>query len=408
MAVQRTEPIAKPAGGLRPLLQLLRALLALLRAWILPLLGVRKRKRTRPWQIRIERKTTAAALSDADANDLLQRHRDLQDCEQISGLAQSYRLPESDFFGDPHQVEKLMRSLIAQNPPWLFVGKTQAGEGLTGASVSREFLLREQITREWQNVTLYIPSDEWRDLPLSSLTLRPTKTVNEVWKARLMDQILPPEVMLDRHSRGEISIPDRERKHQRLEFETTQRKMEMVTRKPVPVPIEMTGDSGAESQFLYVLLDYSASMRGKSAVLAMAVISAVLRANLGDREARYIYRRFAVAGEMYPNLLLPPFQAKTLEEKDALLTEILKTNFNGEATHVNDALKSALQDIESLRNEERIDADVLLVTDGAAEIFGNTQELLEAHHVKLHTVMVTSQPNPSLEAISESFTALDI
>ena len=394
--------------GVRALWDTLRSLLKAWLALFASLIGVKKRGRVRPWRIRVGRKTEAIALQDADLNDLLQRHRDLQDIERLAGVAASYRMPESDFFADPAQVERLLRSLLAQNPPWLFVGKNASGQGTNGGTKSREFLLREQVTRDWQDVTLFTPADEWRDLPLASLTMRPTKTVNEVWRARLMDQVLPPEVLLDRHQRGEIAIPDRDRKRQRLEFLPIQRKMEIVTRKPIPVPIEMAGDGGTESQFLYVLLDYSASMRGKSAILAMAVISAVLRANLGDREARYIFRRYAVAGEMYPNLLLPPLQARTLAEKDALLEAILKTNFNGEATHVNDALKSAVEDIERLRNDERINADILLVTDGAAAIVGNTRELLEAHGVKVHTVMVTAEPNPELESLSESFTALDI
>lgn len=409
MATTQITEKSATQGGIR---NQVHSLLVLLKEWMklfAQLFGLSKRGKARAWKIRIGRKgAPTATAGDADLNQLLQRHRDLQDVDRIAKLAANYCLPESDHFADPAHVEKLMRSLIAQNPPWLFLGKNVNGQGAQGGAASREFILREQITREWKNVTLHTPQDEWRDLPLASLTIRPTKTMNEVWKARMLDQILPPEVLLDRHGRGEIFIQCRERKRLRLDFDTIQRKVEIITRKPVPVPVEMAGDGGMESQFLYVLLDYSASMRGKSAVLAMAVISAVLRANMGDREARYIFRRFALAREIFPSMLLPPLQAKTLAEKDALLDTILQTNFNGEATHVNDALRAAVEDIEALRDNERISADILLVTDGAALIFDSTRELIENYNVKIHTVMCTPTSNPTLEAISESFTSLDI
>jgi uncharacterized protein with von Willebrand factor type A (vWA) domain len=101
-------------------------------------------------------------------------------------------------------------------------------------------------------------------------------------------------------------------------------------------------------------------------------------------------------------------QARTVREKDALLDTILATNFNGSATHINDALEVALADIEHLRKTEQLEAGLLLVTDGRAELLESTHRRLRAANVKLHTVMVSPEHHPGLEAVSESFTALDI
>jgi uncharacterized protein with von Willebrand factor type A (vWA) domain len=149
-------------------------------------------------------------------------------------------------------------------------------------------------------------------------------------------------------------------------------------------------------------------MNGKSATLALAVIAAVLRANMGQRETRYLFRRYADIDNLWPRQVEPPLQATTLAEKDAFLEAIFATNFHGGATHVNDALQVAVSDIEALRREEYLDASILLVTDGRAEILNSARERLAEAKIKVHTVMVTPEANPGLEAISDSFTRLDI
>ena len=149
-------------------------------------------------------------------------------------------------------------------------------------------------------------------------------------------------------------------------------------------------------------------MQGKSATLALAVIAAVLRANMGQRNTRYLFRRYADMEEMWPRIVEAPVQAHSLEEKDSLLDTIFATNFSGSATHVNDALNVAVTDIENLRREEHLDAMLLLVTDGRAAIMESTGKRLQQAQVKMHTVMVTPEQNPDLAAISASFTALDI
>jgi len=201
-------------------------------------------------------------------------------------------------------------------------------------------------------------------------------------------------------------IPIRQGARQRLEFRPEERRLEITVRKRVPIPIDMEGGSGRGGQLLYFLLDYSASMQGKSAALAMAVIAATLRANMGQRDTRYLFRRYAE--ELWPRTVEPPIQARTLAEKDRLLDIILSTNFNGAATHVNDALDVAVTDIQNLRREESLEASMLLVTDGRAEILESTRLKLLAAGVKVHSIMVVPEKNPSLEALSESFTALDI
>ncbi len=389
------------------------ALKRLLRAWILLLGGLRslrRRVRARPprrWRVNVTT-AQAARMDRADVERLLARHRDLQDNEKLARAAAAFRLPESDFFADSARVETLMRRILEASPPWLRVSRKLAGGESGSDSQGQEFLLREQVVREWQDVNLLIPGETWSDRPLASLTMRPARMLEEVWKARMLDQILPPELMVDRMSRGELLVPARQGAKQRLEFKPVTRRMEIVVRKPVPVPIEREGGNGRGGQLLYILLDYSASMRGKNAVLALAVIAALIRANLGRGETRYLFRRYALDAGIWPPAVEPPAQARTLAEKDALLDVIFATNFNGSATHVNDALQIAITDVQNLRRAENLEAEILLVTDGAASMLEGMALRLRESNVTLHTVMVTAEPNPGLAAISESFTALDI
>jgi hypothetical protein len=371
------------------------------------LLGSRRRQ-ARPWRIKIGRRTQAVPLTAAEVSRLLQRQKDLKDLDRIADAAARFKLPESDFFADPAQIERLIQRILQENPPWLYVSRTVAGSDDGGDAEDQEFLWREQETREVQDVTLFFPDDNWRDLPLASMTMRPVKHLGEVWQARLLDQVLPPEVLLDRINRGDVLIPVRNDRRQQLEFRSEQRRMEVPVHKRVPIAIACSGSAGQGGQLLYVLLDSSASMRGGSATLALAAISAALRANLGQRSARYLFRRYAEQERIWPSVVEPPLQARTLEEKDKLLDVICATNFNGGATHVNHALDVAISDVQTLRRAEQLDASILLVTDGRAEMLESTGLRLRATGVKLHTVMVAPEPNPSLAAISESFTILDM
>ena len=389
------------------------ALKMLLRAWIL-LLGrfgaLRRKVRARAprrWRINVATQQ-AARIDKADVERLAQRHRDLGDSEKLAKVAASFRLPESDFFADPRHIETLLRRLLEANPPWLHVSKKLEGGNPGGDSQGQEFLLREQVVREWQDINLLIPDEAWEDRPLASLTMRPARMLEEVWKARLLDQVLPPEVLIDRMNRGELLVPFRQGAKQRLEFRSERRRIEITVRKPVPVPIEQEGGVGRGGQLLYILLDYSASMQGKNAVLALAVIAALVRANLGRGETRYLFRRYALDAEIWPPAVEPPVSARTLREKDTLLDLIFATNFNGGATHVNDALRIAIADVQTLRRTENLEAEILLVTDGRAELLEGMTLRLRESKVKLHTVMVTPETNPGLAALSESFTALDI
>ncbi len=394
--------------------------LTIIKEWLIALLTrnslfTRRRKRgARPWQLRVQPKTPVAmTLQQSDVDRLLQRHRDLKDMEKLATVAGSFHLPESDFFADPKQIERLIRHFLDQNPPWLHVGKVlpspNAQRNATGTESRTELLWRERVTREIQDVTLFVPADNWRDLPLSSLTLRPARHLSEIYQARMLDQILPPILLVDRLSRGEILIPNRNRVRHRLEFEAQERQIETIVRKPLPVPIETeSAGDGADGQLLYILLDYSASMQGKSATLALAAIMATLRANIGRNDTRYLFRRYALEENIWPREIEPPLQARNVAEKDAFLDTILETNFNGGATHVNHALSIAATDVENLRRNENLETTLLLVTDGRAEILESTLLRLKSASIKLHTVMVTPEPNPGLQAISESFTALDI
>lgn len=371
------------------------------------LFGVRKRGH-RPWQAKIGSRTAPIKLSEREIEYLLQRQRNLKDLDKIASFALKFKLPESNYFGDPEQVEQLIRRILEANPPWLYVGRTLAGSDNDSGVADTEILWRMDERQEMQDVQVFFPADEWRDLPLASLTMRPAKNLSEVWQSRLLEQVMPPEIILDRCQRGEILIPSRNKIPQRLEFSSEICRLEVTVRRPFPVSIEMHGEYGKGGQLLYILLDMSGSMQGKSATLALAVISATLRANLGQRNARYLFRRFAEEEAIWPPEIECPVQAKTLEEKDRLIDLITETNFNGGATHVNHALNVAIRDVENLRQAEQLEAQILLVTDGRVEMLESTRQRLREANIHLHTVSMIAQANPDLAAISESYTILDI
>ena len=236
-------------------LRVLLGLLDLVRAWFAFLNEVlpsprRAGGRARPWQLRMGRKQRRKPLSQAEVDQLLQRHRDLKDVEKIAGIAAAFRLPESDFFADPQQIERLIRRILEENPPWLYLSRVLSGGEQGDEAHSQEFLWREQEIQEIQEVTLYVPDDTWRDKPLASRTLRPARTLQELWKSRLLDQVLPPEVLMDRFNRGEILIPNRHVTRQRLEFQAEERRMEVTVRRSVPVAIDIEGGSGKGGQLL--------------------------------------------------------------------------------------------------------------------------------------------------------------
>ena len=367
-----------------------------------------RRRKPRPWHLFVSSKDALTPISDSQQEKMLGRHQALGDLDRLAEFSAKFQMPESDFFADPRQVERLITRLIRENPPWLHVNRVLAGGEEGAEQHSPEYLYRAQVVREHQDVELFFPDDSWKDRPLASLTVRPARSLHEVWSARLLEQVLPPEVMLDRCNRGEIMVQLRDPIKQRLEFRKEFRRVEVVTRKQVPVPIETEGGAATGGQLLYILLDFSASMRGNSAVVAMAVIIATIRAHMGQSSTRYLFRRYAQKDEMWPNRVERPLQAITLEQKDALVDRILSTNFNGSATDVNDAITVATKDIERLRQTENLQAEMLLVTDGRAEMLESARLNLLKTRTKVHTVMVIPEPNPALEQLSESFTALDI
>lgn len=395
------------SGAFAFLLALLERLQALL-VFLSQLLSTNGRKRVkarRPWQIRIRGKQAVRVRRD-DVERLLKRQQDLKDLDKLAALSGSFRTPESDFFADPQQIEMLIRRLLKENPPWLYLSRVLTGGEQGGEAHSAEVIYRVQETVVIEEVTLFVPDEIWRDKPLASLTLQPARNLNEVWQARMLDQVLPPSLLLERQQRGEILIPVWQKQRQRLDFQPERRNLEQIVRKQVPIPIETESGSGRGGQLLYFLLDSSASMRGCHATLAMTVIACVLRANMGQRDTRYLFRHFAE--EVWPPVMELPLQARTVAEKDRLFDTILATNCNGSATYVNDALAIALADITKLRREENLDAALLLVTDGRSEILPSTHLRFAEAQVKVHTVMVVPERNPSLETLSETFTTLDI
>ena len=387
--------------------EFLRAMFALFLGMIR---GENRKRVARPWHIFVSsREASGPALeTDAKAHALKSRLEALGDHNRLAHFSAGMGTDESSFFADPSQIIRLIERILEENPPWLHLNRVLAGGEEGGSDHSKEYLYREQEVRERRQVELFIPDASWRDRPLSSLTLRPAKSISEVWQARLIDQILPPTILLDRCTRGEIMIPIRNPHKQRIEFQKEFRTIEVVTKQQVPIPIDIDGGGGKGGQLLYILLDFSASMRGSGAVVAMSVIVATLRAHLGQKGTKYLFRRYAQYDQLWPHRMDRPLIASTLEAKDRFLDTLLKTNFNGSATDVNDALTVAAKDIERLRQSESLEAEILLVTDGRAEMLEGTRLTLLRSAVKVHTVMVLSEPNPGLEALSESYTTFDI
>ena len=157
----------------------------------------RKRLRqARPWQIKIKPRFGQPKQKLPAVESLINLHRSLDDFEKIAAHARDFHTRESDFFADRRKVEDFIRCLIERNPPWLYVSRPLSGGEQGADEQSEEILWREQEVVSLEEVELFIPDDSWRDLPLSSMTMRPTHTFDEVWHARLLDQILPPEVLV--------------------------------------------------------------------------------------------------------------------------------------------------------------------------------------------------------------------
>src|SRR5579862_3602249 len=168
----------------RELLRLILLALELMGAWFAMLRQVgsgmrpRRARAQRPWRVRIGRRVQEVALTQADVDRLLQRHRDLKDNDKIAATAARFLLPESDYFADPARVERLLRRFLEEDPPWLHVGRVLTGEE-PGGDGGQEVVWRERETRATEEVTLFVPDESWRDKPLASLTMRPARTLQE-------------------------------------------------------------------------------------------------------------------------------------------------------------------------------------------------------------------------------------
>src|SRR5438067_7805767 len=107
-----------PPSKNAPLLALVETLRALLKQWLLFLarlygaFGVRRHGPPRRWQLSIASVAQPTKKDAAAADRLLQKHRDLDDIDKLASVAARFRTPESDFFADAKQVERLMRHLL--------------------------------------------------------------------------------------------------------------------------------------------------------------------------------------------------------------------------------------------------------------------------------------------------------
>src|SRR2546430_1500704 len=110
---------------------MLLAWLDVVKAWLAflaeigSLLGSRK-SATRPWRVKIGRRSQDVPLTDSEIRRLLQQQKELKDMDRLADAAARFRLPESDFFADPAQMERLILHILKENPPWLYISRTLA------------------------------------------------------------------------------------------------------------------------------------------------------------------------------------------------------------------------------------------------------------------------------------------
>ena len=371
---------------------------------------VQKRHRRR-WVLRVRGLETSEpdGLTDEEIARLLRRGAEFDDFAEITRMGARFRLPETDFHVTREQVEEIVRRILVARPPFLFLGRVPLRPEDAGAP-RVERIRKRQVVHIQGPEMLLVPEPRpvrWAAAsPPGEQSVRPASGISELRRASLLDQVLPFRLQLERLSRGDVRVVEYVTETPNVEFVARERWVDYEEEREVDIEIEMEStDPNAPIQLIYFLVDRSASMKGMSAVHAMAVLAAIHRANL-SRPALYLFRSFA--DRVDPPWTALPRRAETVEEREGLFETMLTLNFNGESTQTGWALDTACLDIDAARAEGREIglASIVLITDGRSDLLPRTIATVLKCGAPLHTIVVSRDRNPDLARISASYTLL--
>ena len=373
---------------------------------------VKKRRRGK-WHFHIGKpiREEDVRLPQREMERLLRRSRDLKDFDDLERFGSSFRLPEQDFIVTRAQVQEILRRILEAHPPFLYLGRTLPDpEQSVNAPPRVEKIRKKEIVRVQGLIDLLVPEEHPRyhrsDMPPGDQAMRAARSMSELWRAPLLDQVMPPRLQVERLAHGDLMVTEYVRTEPHVEFVPRQRLVDYEEERETEVEIELEApDPDERTQLIYFLLDTSASMRGMSATLAAAVFCAVHRANMAA-PAMYYMRTFSEYLE--PGWGEPPWIAHTLMDRESLYEKIFSLNFNGAATHTGWALEQACKDIEAARtaHDALSRASIVLITDGRSDLMPDTIAAVMRTRAPLHTIMVSRERNMDLERISDSFTTL--
>lgn len=382
-----------------------------IREWILrPWSSLFLPRRSR-WYFRINGKPAQERLDPGRVGRYLARCEKLGDPEALERFAQGGVSSEPDFYPSRETVLELIRQILSAWPPFLDLGQSFPEESPVPHPARYECIKKRKKVLVTKAEVLLVPQTRKevyrRDVPPGNQGLRPARSLSELRRARLLDQVLPLPLQMERLTRGELMVVDYVDLRCWTELVPQEHLITREEERETEVWVELDNPEARNRHFLfYILLDRSASMRGRGATLALSALAATLRAQM-DFPAVYFLRTFAETVD--PPSWEPPRRASTLQEREALFEWCFTINFNGYNTRTASALEVAVRDITSARGKDPSleKAYILLITDGRSVIWEHTQRLIQDLKIPLHTVLVSRERARDLECISSSFTVLD-
>ncbi len=382
-----------------------------LREWVLkPLLSPFLLHRSR-WYFRINGEPARERLDPGRVGRYLARCEKLGDPETLERFAQGGLGSEPDFYPSRETVLELMRRILSAWPPFLDLGQPFPEESSAPPPVRYEVIKKRKKVLVTEAEVLLVPQTQRevhrKEVPPGNQSLRPARSLGELRRARLLDQVLPLPLQVERLTRGELMVVDYVDLRCWTEFVPQERLITREEERETEVWVELDNPEVQNRYFLlYILLDRSASMRGRGATLALSALAATLRAQM-DFPAVYYLRTFAETVD--PPSWEPPRRASTLQEREALFEWCFTINFNGYNTRTASALEVAVRDMTLAQGKDPSleKAYILLITDGRSVIWEHTQRLIQDLKIPLHTVLVSREKARDLERISSSFTVLD-
>lgn len=389
--------------------------------------GVARRRKLRPWMSikrgRARQGDRELAVSEADIQRLLARMEALDDSSRMVEKAVGFAGQGADFFANARTVEQMVEALIRENPPFLHIARDRPAQDEGKAKeTTTEYLERDSEVVTIEPCTLYIPQSgvEYREhrRPPGYPLLRAAKSLADLRFAPMLYMAMPEDTVIARLVEGSIPILAYREERKLLMFRSEERMIQKREKKHTRVPVEIeNGGEGSGTRLMYMLFDRSTSLvrncepRGINAMMELAIATAMIRADLGKKDAKYYFRTFAE--RLWPLANDPPITASTVKEKDDLVQRLFNVNFSGESTNVVEALQSAADDIEKIVASGELGPNVKprigLLTDGRATIYLNVGARLKKMGIELDTVLIGREAahNPELVKISSTVSFVD-